>query len=221
MPIKREIIYPIFLECIQYCTDNFWENVFEELAYGKTPSGTYINKGFLCCSFKDKEFSYKIERKEPNILYDDIYKLLNEKLGILSGKERIQKKIAFYELEKSIKESRSDWSSIRKKNIKDILYGKYVVDMGKKYNLSQPQMRQLFSLILLSMMFKTITSKDVEYDNGRIINIDGIEFEEGKIDLKRSLCNKVDISNNVIENKVKIMSDNWTKYLKEIRSLAK
>ena len=65
MPIKREIIYPIFLECCQFTDDKFWENVFEDLAYGKTPYGTYISKDFLCCSYKKKEFSYKIEKKLP------------------------------------------------------------------------------------------------------------------------------------------------------------
>ena len=67
MPIKREIVYPIFLECCQFTDDKFWENVFEDLAYGKTPYGTYISKDFLCCSYKKKEFSYKIEKKLPHI----------------------------------------------------------------------------------------------------------------------------------------------------------
>jgi hypothetical protein len=68
MPVKREIVYPVFLECCQYADDIFWENVFEDLAYGKPPYGTYISKGFLCCSFKNKEFSYKIERKDCKIV---------------------------------------------------------------------------------------------------------------------------------------------------------
>ena len=91
MPIKREIIYPIFLECCQFADNIFWETIFEDLAYGKAPSGTYISKDFLNCSYKNKEFSYKIERKDPEIIYNDIYKLLTEKLGILSQKEKMQK----------------------------------------------------------------------------------------------------------------------------------
>ena len=88
MPVKREIIYPIFLECCQFADDIFWETIFEDLAYGRAPSGTYISKDFLNCSYKNKEFSYKIERKDPENIYNDIYKLLTEKLGILSQKEK-------------------------------------------------------------------------------------------------------------------------------------
>ena len=47
MPIKKEIVYPVFLECCEFSVDSFWENIFEDLAYGKTPYGTYINKNFL------------------------------------------------------------------------------------------------------------------------------------------------------------------------------
>ena len=99
MPIKKEIVYPIFLECCQYTTDIFWENVFEDLSYGKTPYGTYITKDFLCCNYKDKEFSYKIEKnKDTEQLYNDIFNLLSKKLGLLSQRDKIKKKIDFCKL---------------------------------------------------------------------------------------------------------------------------
>ena len=83
MVIKRDIIYPVFLECCKYANDSFWENIFEDLAYGKTPYGTYINKNFLCCSYKNKEFSYKIERKDSYQLYNDIYNLLTNLISLV------------------------------------------------------------------------------------------------------------------------------------------
>lgn len=95
MPIKKEIVYPIFLECCQYTNDIFWENIFEDLAYGKTPYGTYISKDFLCCNYKDKEFSYKIEKKNSEQLYEDIYLLLAKKLGLLSQRDKLKKKNRF------------------------------------------------------------------------------------------------------------------------------
>ena len=54
--MKYKLIYPFFIECLQYTSDKFWKNVFEDLAYGITPAGTYINKDFLTCNYKDKEF---------------------------------------------------------------------------------------------------------------------------------------------------------------------
>jgi hypothetical protein len=216
MPIKKELVYPFFLECFQYLDDVFWENIFEDLAYGIAPYGTYISKDFLCCAYKNKEFSYKIERKPPDILYEEIYKLLKEKLGILSQKEKVKKKTNFYEIEKNIKESRNQWSNIRKKNIKDILYEKYVIDMKEKHNLSIKQAKYLLSVILLSVMFKIISSKDISFEDGKIQHIEGIEFENGEVIVKKSLCshNIKNIENQNNEMSDTLLSENWIKYLK-------
>ena len=92
--MKREIIYSIFLECSDFCTDNYWKNIFEDLAYGQAPYGTYISKGFFCCNYKNKEFSYKIEKKDARKLFDDICGLC-KKIGLLSHDDKIQKKIDF------------------------------------------------------------------------------------------------------------------------------
>jgi hypothetical protein len=217
MPVKREIVYPVFLECCQYADDIFWENVFEDLAYGKPPYGTYISKGFLCCSFKNKEFSYKIERKDCKILYDDIYNLLTEKLGILSHKEKAQKKLDFHELEKNIKQSRQEWCNIRRKNIKDIMYEKYVIDMKRKHSLSIKSCKYLLSVILLSIMFKTITAKDIVFKDDKIQSIEGIDFLKGKVILKRPLCSLEEIIQEQEESSSKLFSENWEKYLKLLR----
>ena len=56
----------------------FWENIFENLIYGKVPYGSYISKNYICCNYKRKEFSYKIdETKDSKILYDEIYNLFS------------------------------------------------------------------------------------------------------------------------------------------------
>lgn len=225
MPIKKEILYPIFLECVQYAEDIFWETIFEELAYGKTPCGCYINKEFLCCAYKGKEFSYKITRKHPEKIYTDIYNLLTEKLGILSQKEKVRKKIIFAEFEKTIKESRYEWTNIRKKSIKDVMYEKYVIDMQKKFSLNSLQTKYLLSLIIIAIMFKAITSKDIVFNGNKIENIKGITFETGKIIFTRSLAGNLCIDTESVqeaENRA-IESDKikpsilWEKFIKSLR----
>jgi hypothetical protein len=217
MPIKKEIIYPVFLECCEFSSDTFWANVFEDLAYGKTPYGTYINKNFLCCSYKNKEFSYKIERKDPHALYIDIYNLLAKKLGILSHKEKVKKRVDFHKTESRIKEFRQEWGNIRKKNIKDLLIERYVIDMKNKHLLSIKQTKYLLSVIFIAIVFKVITSKDIEYSDGKIQNIQGIEFTKKKIMIKRDIYNiDVSFSPEIFVDK-KVMADNWEKYLTALR----
>ena len=221
MPIKKEIIYPVFLECCEFSTDSFWENIFEDLAYGKTPHGTYINKNFFCCSYKNKEFSYKIERKDPIELYTDIYNLLTKKLGIMSHMEKIKKRIDFHETESRIKEFRQDWGNIRKKNIKDLLVERYVIDMKNKHSLTVKQATYLLSIIFIAIVFKVITSKDIEYSDNKIQNIDGIEFTTKKIIIKRNIYDiDISFSPEIFMDK-KLMADNWEKYLISLRKYCK
>lgn len=218
MPVKQEILYPIFLECCQYTKDIFWEGIFEDLAYGRTPRGTYISKGFLCCGYKNKEFNYKIERKNPEVLHDDIYDLLTNKLGLLSRKEQVKKRLVFHEIEQGIKDSRQEWANIRKKNVKDNMYEKYVIEMKQKYSLTIKQTKILLSLILISIIFKTITSKDIIFEEDRIVDIKGIEIKDGEIIQQRGLCSmKATITETpVSEQETKKMSDNWHKYIKQL-----
>ena len=220
MPIKREIIYPIFLECCQFTDDKFWENVFEDLAYGKTPYGTYISKDFLCCSYKKKEFSYKIEKKLPKDVYNDLYDLLTNKLGLLSPLEKSKKRKIFKDIEEDITESRKNWNDIKKKNIKELLIELYVTRMKNKHSLTLKQARYLLSIIFVGMIFKVITNKDVHYENGKIEHIDGIEISQKKIDVKKDLYNLENNFTPTIILDKSLMYDNWEKYLKELKKIS-
>jgi hypothetical protein len=220
MPIKREIVYPIFLECCQFTDDKFWENVFEDLAYGKTPYGTYISKDFLCCSYKKKEFSYKIEKKLPKDVYNDVYDLLTNKLGLLSPLEKSKKRKIFKDIEEDITESRKHWNDIKKKNIKELLIELYVTRMKNKHSLTLKQARYLLSIIFVGMIFKVITNKDVHYENGKIEHIDGIEISHKKIDIKKDLYNLENNFTPTIVLDKNLMYDNWEKYLKELKKIS-
>ncbi len=216
MVLKKEIIYPIFLECCQFTQDNFWLNVFEELSYGTTPYGTYISKDYLCCNYKEKEFCYKIEKKDPENVYKDIYNLLSNKLGLLSNYDKKLKKINFNNLQEDLKYSREKWTNIRKKNIKDLLIENYCINMRQKYLLDITQTRYLFYLIYIAIVFKVIGVKDIEYNNGVIENIDGITIKRKEIVIERDIYALPIHSQNfrkvvIVENK--LMSDNWAKYI--------
>tara|TARA_Y100000389_G_scaffold194746_1_gene225170 strand:+ start:239 stop:913 length:675 start_codon:yes stop_codon:yes gene_type:complete len=223
MPVKKEIIFPIFLECCQFCTDTFWENVFEDLAYGKTPYGTYISKNFLCCSYKKKEFTYKIERKDIKVFYTEVFNLLSKKLCLSSPKDLIKQKEIFELYEFSNRFSRDNWSDIRKKSIKELLLELFVINMKNKHKLSIKQARYLISTIFIAMVFKIISSNDISYNDGNINSIEGIEFSKGKTIINKKLYNITNILNNsvVTHPEKKKMSHKWDKYLKDLKKNTK
>lgn len=219
MSINRDLVYPVFIECIPHAKEIFWENIFEDLAYGKSPYGTYISKGFLCCSYKKKDFSYKIENKDSLILYQDIYNLFSKKLNIMSSREKNIKIQKCIEIENNKKKSRESWSKIRKKNVKEILIELYVSKMKSMHSLSIKQSRFLLSIILMSIIFKKIIATDINYLDGSIQDINGITFSKQKIILDKKLYEFVLINsdNNSINLPLKEkLSDSWEKYIKDL-----
>jgi len=194
MPIKREIVYPIFLKTIQYTEDIFWKDTFENLSYSICPSGSYISKGFLCSSVKGKEFVYKFIDKEPSRIYEDIYKLLKEKLNIMSKNERGILLKEFEEVEESIKKIRTcSWNEIKKKGTKDILFQNYLIQKKQEYELKSIQIKKLYNLINLCVILKSISNADIDYQDGEIRNINGISFSKGKYKVDIDIYKNIDM----------------------------
>ena len=178
-----QLLYPRLLECGEYTNDIYWKCIFEQLAYGKPPYGVYIYKEFLCCNYKNKEFSYKIDdEKSVETLYNEIYDLFTEKLGLYSEKQKLN---YFDNMEKNSSVSSNNWSSIKKKNHKNIFIEYFIINMKKKYNLDNKQIKTLYNIILSGLLLHTIKPEDIKYENGFIKKIENINFKKGKIIYKK------------------------------------
>ena len=90
--------------------------------------------------------------------------------------------------------------------------------MKRKHKLTSIQVKKLFSIIIIGLIFKTITIEHISYSDGRIRNIDGISFQEGKIEISPDLYNFNSVSSPEIIINENNMSDQWEKYLKTIRN---
>jgi hypothetical protein len=111
----------------------------------------------------------------------------------------------------------TDWSNIKKKNIKEIMIENFAISMKGKYNLSLSQTRYLVSIIFLAFIFKVISSNDIIISNGQIDSINGIEFENGKIIMEKDIYDmNATITPEIIIEK-KLMSDEWYKYVIHIK----
>lgn len=217
--IKNELIYPIFLDCCSYAKDDFWRYILEDLAYGRSPYGTYIKKDFLCCNYKNKEFSYKIKNDKPSKqVYDEVYDLLYKKYGLLSNLDIQNKKKYFEIINQDIEDSqKNNWNSIKKKNIKNILIENFIIENKQKYNLSIKKCKILMSIIIIGFLFKTISSSNITYNEGKIQNIDMFKFIENDIIINKKIYDFEDVNTEIVFEKCKKMSDNWNKYLVNLR----
>ena len=207
-----ELQYPIFLNVSQYANDTFWKYIFEDLAYGRTPYGTYITKDFICCNYKGKEFSYKIDvTKDAEQLYNELYDILSNKFGLLSVEDKHILRSRFEKTRDAIPET-TEWGKIKKKNIKQLLIENFVISAKRKYGLTITDAKKILSYIVIGHIFKTIDNDDIVFDNGKIQSINGFTFEKGKYTIPSNLFD-IDMSTAPQTTQKKKLSEVWEKYL--------
>jgi hypothetical protein len=183
---KNIILYPVFVKCTQYTTDEFWKNLFDNLSVGKCPKSIYISNGTIYSSNKRKGFSYIIPTSnvsglnDPQNIFIELRELLIRNTSICSSIDVSIKKKEIREKQEDDITDTTTWSEIRKKNLREIFIIKFIVRMKKKYKFDWNKSRDLYIMIQIGFIYKTQTSKDVNFTNKRIDSIDGITYDEEK-----------------------------------------
>ncbi len=175
----KEIIYPHFLHCCQETEDLYWKYIFEDLSYGRAPYGVYFTKGFMCCGFKGKEFSYRVD---PNIpipqLFKEVKTILKSKLGIQSSSDILSSREKFEKTSERLALNEcNDWNLIKKKEVKCLLLENFIISQSK--SLNRMQQKKLLSSLMLAIQLKIINNEDIIINEGRIVVID--KWEEIKL----------------------------------------
>lgn len=212
--MKKTLFYPIFLQCLNFITDPFWRFVYEDLAYGKCPYGLYLQKNYLCCSIKNKEFSYKIENhKSIDEIYNDTYSLLKNRVGILSEKEKLIQREKIQHLK--FFDKKDEWINVKKKMIRDTLLENFVLQKANSFFLSINVSKKVLSLVIIGLMFKTLNSKDIVYINGYIHDIKGFVFQPKRVLITKNVFLNKFQKNNDDDNVSKYLHHYWSIYLNE------
>jgi len=175
----KEIIYPHFLHCCQETEDLYWKYIFEDLSYGRAPYGVYFTKGFMCCGFKGKEFSYRVD---PNIpvpqLFKEVKTILKSKLGIQSSSDILSSREKFEKTSERLALNEcNDWNLIKKKEVKCLLLENFIISQSK--SLNRMQQKKLLSSLMLAIQLKIINNEDININEGRVVEID--KWEEIKV----------------------------------------
>lgn len=215
---SKEIIYEIFIKCCDYTEDIFWQSVFMDLSKGITPYGVFITKDFLCCNFKGKEFSYKIDvTKNSEILFNEVMNVLKNKFGLLSIQEKVEKRKVFDNIKESMKTNKLSWTTIRKKNIKENIIEKYILDKKEKYNLSNKQIKYLNSIILSAINFKYLSNNEIVYEDNIIKEIKGITFDNEVIYISKNIFESEDNNSEpkLIKEETNKIIKSWFKFIKD------
>ena len=207
--MKKDIVHPIFLKLASLQEDTFWKYIYEDLSYGKCPYGIYIQNDYICCFIKGKEFSYYFEDKEECL--QEIHTLLKNKAGILSEKEKIQQKEDFFQKKNNEKKF------INKKFLRENLIQNFVIKQGKLYNIGSEHKKNLISFLYNAFLFKVVQINDINFTEGEIDSVNGIEFKPQEIIIQKKLFQNSYILNTIDEEKKINIFQLWTNYINDIK----
>jgi len=218
------IQYPIFYKCSLLADDFYWQQVFEEMASGKCPRPFFISGDKIVLGNtsgkRDGGESYVYEGKKAIDVFKDIKELLSNSTGMWSSKDIKRKKDIIKKMilqHEKLKECK--WTGITKKHQKDALIVKFVIAMKKEYRFDWTHARSLLTTIYAGFnMYKTHNSKMVNYENGEIVSIDGIEYDEDLEDFINTFIDPDDIE---IEKDTKPQDSHplftlWEKYVADV-----
>lgn len=168
---KREIVNPIFLECKQLCENEYWKNVFEEMAYGKYPKQIYISNQTILSSNKKKNFSYQMRDQSPNDVMVNTISILTNFTDLISSEEIKKKKDSNDAFKK---DNWVLWKDIKRKYIKDVLIMNFCLELKKEYNLTAQKSASLYQGLTYRIYSGQIT--DIIMDDQKISVIPALEI---------------------------------------------
>jgi hypothetical protein len=197
---KKDIIYPILHECSLLVKDEFWQQFYSEMSQAKACKGIFIQNSMIQTSNKRNGFSYCVTNdKHPLVIIKELHKLLLEHTSICSRKDMNKKKQIIKEIEEELEEyDKAKWTSIKRKNIRNILMIDFCILLNKEYCLTWPATIAAYRTIVAAFDSKTHSSKDVVYEDGKITNIEDIEISD---DGKEIINNRQDMAPDVESDK--------------------
>jgi hypothetical protein len=176
---QKEVVYDILVECAALMKDEFWKQFYEDLAVGKSTKGIYITNGVIQTSNKRNGFVYSITDKAPQVIVAELHHLLTTHTSICSRKDMNKKRQFVKEIEEELQEyDEAKWTSIKRKNIRNMLLVDYAIHLNKIHSLSWPATMSAYQTIINAFESKTHSSKDVIYSNGKVRDIVDIELSE-------------------------------------------
>lgn len=226
----KPILHPIFEKCANLADDKYWQAIFMDCARGKFPRGfTYKNN---LITFRKANKLYRLEISNlPSDVYSSTIEFFNTTKGMMSAQDR--KRVKKLEEEKLLEKLNSNtpitWKDIKTEKMKDILICEFIETLAEKLQLGIEDKKELVTTIKKGFMLKYFTGSNIEMENGRISEIDGLicDVKDGTVEIsidpvymtRRPTRQFLGLGIEKNDDKPQInFLDIWTKYLTSLEN---
>lgn len=139
-----------YLFCCQFTTNDKIIDLLEDLATKKRK-----------CPLNNKIDTYGDNYHK---LYVDVLKTFKIKDTVNTNETKVIK----------------NWSSIRKKALKDLILKNFIIEVKNQYNFNETSMNNLKRDLTIGLNFKNINDKNIVLKDGKILNIIGLNLSMNK-----------------------------------------
>lgn len=186
------ISFPLFIPCVYVCNDIIWKDLFYSLANNTQHKDVILT----LTTIEYKKYKFIYNDKAPYEIKKIIEKIYVKYFNY--PRDTVYVSVQRY----------GTWKMIRRRKEREILILNYILSIGKKLNISFNEQVKLFNRIQLAMTYGDINSDDVQYTNGKIIKINGLDMSTLTIK-KQYIVKSTDI-------KISKLSDGWNSYVNRI-----
>lgn len=181
--MSKKVLYPIFNDLKQYTIDSYWIDLFTNCSYGKFPKGVSYSNGQLYVYINKIRYVYKFNKHDKEN-FDFIMNIFKKSLYLESAADNND---VIQELENRTENVIEEWRDIRKKSLKDFYMRKYIIDIMEQYNLTYEEGQSLLNELYMYFSLRYLTSKDIVFEDGNILYINGLIYKDKHFDLVKDV----------------------------------
>lgn len=226
----KPIVHPIFEKCIEITDDKFWQSTFLDCARGKFPRGYTFKNNLLTHKKGNKISTLELDSSSKTEVFYSTKAFFHACSGLMSAADRKYKQKQ--EEEKMLEEMESfddmTWKDVRTDKLKELMITEFICSICTKMKYNEEEKRELITVVKKGLMLKYFNSDNIIMEGGRIVEIDGLIFNESKnmYEIDSSYCKKTErrgvlgaLGIEKTEKKIEVdFMEIWKKYLESLEN---
>lgn len=168
--------YDIFLTCAEVIEDEYWKKIFMDAAYNKLPKNLIIRDGYLTHKHHKNNNGVNISQNTTDLV-TNVIDFMKKTCNMQSTRDLDRKKRLKDDIISKLRPFEElTWKELNNKN-KKIVIMDYVRRVSSERKYTAEKSKRLNQLIICSIASKQIDVKCIDYSNGKINNIDNIDYD--------------------------------------------
>jgi len=186
---------PIFEDCAKLTSDPYWKDILLAAAQNRFPKGIKYDIKTNTLFIRTVLPSNKIITDPvplgttPQSTIQNFLDVFKDRLEIFSPMDKFTKKAEMDEQQNSkMADLSKPWKDLKPRSLKELILGRFIVHLKEKYGLTDQEAKRAYVTLQVGFQLKRLTTEDVVYENGVILEIHGFVYENNEFKITKGLA---------------------------------